>query len=166
MHKFKDSKHREWTISLTIGRAREVLDVTGVDLLQPESGTPSLPEVLADEFKVAAILEILLAGEFRRLGIDPKAVMAEDWDGATSRAAYDAFLEELAAFFEDRGQAPRAAIIRKTREAISTALEIVGEKANALNPAAELRRLALAPPSAAGNTYGRPPDVSASTPAP
>lgn len=164
--KFKDAKGREWTVAITIGRAREVLEATGVDLLQPEAGTPSLPEVLADEFKVAQILEVLLSGEFRRLGVDPKSVMDEDWDGKTTRAAYDAFLEELSAFFEDRGQLPRSQIVRKTREAIGAAMEIVGERANALDPVAEVRRLSKSTDDAraAGNTSGRLPDAPASTP--
>lgn len=167
MRKFKDAKGREWTLAITIGRARDVLDATGVDLLQPEAGTPSLPEVLADEYKVAAILEVLLAGEFKRLGIDPKAVMDEDWDGPTTRAAYDAFLQELSAFFEGRGQVPRAQIVRKTAQAISTAMDVIGEKTALLDPAAEVRRLVAENDAAraAGNTSGRPQVASDSTPA-
>jgi hypothetical protein len=164
--KFRDAKDREWTIALTIGRAREVLDATGIDLLQPEAGTPSLPEVLADEYKVASILEILLAGEFKRLGVDPKAVMDEDWDGKTTRAAYDAFLQELSAFFEDRGQLPRSQIVRKTTQAISTAMDVIGERTELLDPAAEVRRLVKENDDAriAGNTSGRPQGASVSTP--
>ena len=168
MRKFRDAKGREWTLALTIGRAREVLDATGVDLLQPEAGTPSLPEVLADEYKVAAILEVLLAAEFKRIGVDPKAVMDEDWDGKTTRAAYDAFMQELSAFFEDRGQHPRAQIVQKTNAAISTAMEIIGEKTDRLDPAAEVRRLIAENDAArtAGSTSGRPQAASDSTPAP
>jgi hypothetical protein len=166
--KFKDAKGREWTVAITIGRARAVLDATGIDLLQPESGQPSLPEVLADEYRVASILEVLLAGEFDRLQVNPKNVMAEDWDGKTTRAAYDAFLEELSFFFEDRGQLPRSQIVRKTREAIGAAMEIVGEKANALDPVAEVRRLSKSADDARadGNTSGRLPDAPDSIPSP
>jgi len=161
--KFKDAKGRDWTIAITIGRAREVLDATGIDLLQPEAGSPSLPEVLADEYKIASILVVLLAGEFRRIGVDPKAVMEEDWDGKTTRAAYDALLEELSYFFEDRGQLPRSQIVRKTRDAINAAMEIVGEKASALDPVAEVRRLSKAADDAraAGSTSGKPQDAQA-----
>ena len=164
--KFKDAKGREWTVALTIGRARAVLDATGVDLLQPEAGSPSLPEVLADEYKVAQILEVLLSSEFQRIGVDPKAVMDADWDGHTTRDAYDAFLGELSSFFEDRGQSPRSQIVQKTREAINTAMEILGEKANALEPAAEVRRLSELADAArtAGSTSGKPQDAQALPP--
>ena len=156
--KFKDAKGREWALTITIGRARQVLNTTGVNLLEPESGTPSLPEVLTDEYKVASILEVLLADEFARLGLDPKAVMDADWDGATTRAAYDAFLSELSCFFEARGQSPRAQIVQKTADAITAAMEIIGEKAMALDPAAEVRRLVAAADAnpGAGNTSGKP----------
>ena len=159
--KFKDAKGREWTVALTIGRARAVLDATGVDLLQPESGTPSLPEVLADAYKFPQIMEVLLESEFKRLGVDPKAVMDADWDGKTTLAAYDAFLGEVSAFFEDRGQSPRAQIVQKTQQAIDKAMEIMGERAAALDPAAEVRRLSeLADASRTdGNTSGKPPDA-------
>lgn len=163
--KFKDAKGREWTIALSIGRAREVLERTGINLLEPESGSPSLPEVLADEFKVATLLEVMLSEEFKRIGVDPKNVMDTDWDGATTLAAYNAFLEELAYFFEARGQAPRAMIIRKATQAIAAAMEVVGERVARLEPAAEVRRLAAeADARADGSTSGRPQGVPVSTP--
>lgn len=160
MTKFKDSKGREWTIALTIGRARSVLDKTGVDLLQPETGKVSLPEILTDEYKVAEIIGVLLDSEFRRLGIDPENMMQEDWDGATSQAAYKALLEELTSFFEDRGQSARAQIVRKTMEAIVEAMRIMEETASAMNPAQEIRRMVNEEKekaaSTAGNTSGKP----------
>lgn len=168
MQRFKDAKSREWTLTLTIGRARAVKAATGIDLLQPETGTPSLPEILADEYHVASILEVMLADEFTRLGIDRKAVMDEDWDGATTRRAYDALLAELACFFEARGQSPRAVIVRKTHEALAEALTIVGERAAELDPAAEVRKMAAQSlaASVAGNTSGKPQDDSGLTPSP
>ena len=137
---FKDKAGREWTIALTIGKARDVLDKVKVDLLQPEAGNPPLPEVLADDYKVAQILEVLLASEFKRLGVDPANVMDTDWDGKTTRYAYDAFLAELSCFFEARGQSPRAQIIRKTQEAIVAGMVVVGERVAAMDPAAEVRK--------------------------
>lgn len=171
MQKFKDSKNREWMLSLTIGRARAVKEQTGIDLLQPESGMPSLPEILSDEYRVALILEVLLADEFVRLGVDAKAVLEQDWDGVTTRRAYDALLAELTSFFEGRGQNARAVIVRKTHEALAEALLIVGERAEALDPAAEVRKTAAAqltaspavPPPAHGITSGAQPDASALT---
>ncbi len=166
MQTFKDAKGRTWTISLTIGRARAVLDKTGVDLLHPESSTPPLPEVLVDDMQVARILQVLLDSEFARLNLDPTAVMDEDWDGKTTQASYDALLAEIAGFFEARGQTSRAQIVRKTAEAIREALIVVGERVAAMDPAAEVRRLASETPSStAGNTSGRPQAASALTPA-
>ena len=161
MQTFKDAKGREWNLALTIGRARAVLDVTGIDLLQPETGTPSLPEILADDYQVATILQVLLSGEFIRHGVEPDAVLDEDWDGTTTRLAYDALLAELASFFEGRGQNPRAEIVRKTHAALAEALAIVGEKVDKLDPAnvvrAEVAKQDAA--SIAGNTSGKPPDA-------
>lgn len=164
---FKDSKGRPWAVSITIGRARAVRDATGVDLLTPESGTPSLPEVLGDEFKVASILEVLLVDEFKAKDINPADVMRNDWDGATSRAAYDAFLQELGSFFVGRGQPARASIVQKTHDAIQEALKVVGEKAALLDPAAEVRKLMETEGvrrKTAGSTSGRPLAGSGSTP--
>ena len=163
MQTFTDAKGREWKLALTIGRARAVLDATGIDLLQPEAGTPSLPEILADDYQVARILQVLLAGEFIRLGIDAKAVMDEDWDGATTRLAYDALLAELACFFVGRGQTPRAEIVRKTHAALAEALAIVGEKVDSLDPVKAVREQAAA--LTAGSTSGKQPDGLALTPA-
>ena len=157
MKTFKDAKGRNWNLALTIGRARIVLARTGVDLLQPELAKPTLPEVLTDEFKVAEIVEAMLDGQFQTAGVNPDSMLTEDWDGATSRAAYDALLGELASFFEARGQTGRAEIVRKTAAAIQSAMEVNGARIAALDPAAEIRR-------AAGNTSGRPQDASGSTP--
>ena len=164
MQRFKDAKNREWNLALTIGRARAVLDATGIDLLQPETGTPSLPEILADDYQVATILQVLLAGEFVRHGVDGDAVLDEDWDGATTRLAYDALLAELACFFEGRGQNPRAEIVRKTHAALAEALAIVGEKVDGLDPVKTVREQAAKQEAAstAGNTSGKPPDALAS----
>jgi hypothetical protein len=157
MAHFKDSKGRQWTLALTIGRARECKERTGVDLLCPESGKPSLPEVLGDEYRVADILEVLLADEFRRLGLDPASMLREEWDGATSRAAYDALLEELTSFFEGRGQTARAEIVRKTHQAIQAAFAVVADRVAALDPVAEVKRLiAEEDGRTAGDTSGRP----------
>lgn len=165
---FKDAAGRVWTVALTIGRARAVLAATGIDLLQPESGSPTLLEVLADEYQVAKILEVLLASEFARMNIDAKSVMETEWDGATTRAAYDAFLNELCAFFVARGQSPRSQIVGKIRETIQVAMEVFGEKAAALDPAAEVRREVAKSDAAkiAGSTSGKPLDAPALTPLP
>ena len=162
MAQFKDSKGRQWTLALTIGRARDCRERTGIDLLCPESGKPSLPEVLADEYRVAEVLEVLLADEFRRLGVDPANMVREEWDGATSRAAYDALLAELTSFFEGRGQTARAEIVRKTHQAIEAAFAVVADRVAALDPVAEVKRL-IADEGArtAGDMYGRPLDGSA-----
>lgn len=157
MAQFKDSKGRQWSLALTIGRARECKERTGIDLLCPESGKPSLPEVLADEYRVAEVLEVLLGDEFRRLGVNPADMVREEWDGATSRAAYDALLAELTSFFEGRGQTARADIIRKTHQAIMAAFEVVADRVAALDPVAEVKRLiAEGDGKTAGDTSGRP----------
>ena len=162
MTKFKDSKGREWTIALTIGRARSVLDQTGVDLLQPEAGKVTLPQILTDEYKVAEILGVLLDSEFKRLGIDPACMMREDWDGGTSQAAYKALLEELTSFFVARGQSARANVVTKTNEAVMEVMTIMGERVANLDPAKEIRRLAdedsarLTDGSTSGKPQGEP----------
>jgi len=123
MKTFVDTTGREWRLSLTIGRAREIRDRLGVDLLQPEAGDPPLFVRLAtDEYLIGDVIAALLVDQF-----DEQQVTADDlqaaMDGATLAAAQNAFYAELSDFFLSRGRADRADAIQKQAEAIAAAVQ-------------------------------------------
>lgn len=161
---FKDSKNREWKLSLTIGKARAVKERTGIDILQPEKGEKTLPEILVDEFAVAEICFVLLESEFEKLKVDPTNMLQEDWDGTTSKNAYNALLDELTLFFEDRGQPGRAQVIQKTKKAVQAGMDIMAEEVAKMEPEVEVRKEYER--KTAGNTSGKQPEDSESTPDP
>jgi len=114
MKTFVDTTGREWRLSLTIGRAREIRDRLGVDLLQPEAGDPPLFVRLAtDEYLIGDVIAALLVDQF-----DEQQVTADDlqaaMDGATLAAAQNAFYAELSDFFD---------AIQKQAEAIAAAVQ-------------------------------------------
>jgi hypothetical protein len=123
MRYFKDSSGREWTISITIGAAMLLKEKLGIDLLQPEQGTPPLVTRLGtDEILLAQTIATLLEKQF-----DEKKVSLADiydlFDGATLEAAHKAFYEDLIDFFQKSGREDRATMVRRQMEVILVGVE-------------------------------------------
>lgn len=159
--KFKDSKNREWVLNLTIGRAKSVLDELGIDLLQPESEAASLPSLLVDDLRVAEILLVLLRGQFESHKISPENMLDDDWDGATSAAAYNALLEELIHFFTERGQSARAQIVETVRDTVVETMRQIEERIKTIDLVAEVAKTIES--EVDGSTSGKQQAVSEST---
>lgn len=118
MVEFKDSEGRRWTIRLTLGDVKRVMDTLGVNLLNlsqfAEDGADSITKRLVlDDLFVAEIIGVILTPQAEKYGVDVLSIL----DGATMKAAQDAFLEEFAFFFKDRGNAAA----QKVAEALRTA---------------------------------------------
>lgn len=118
MVEFKDSEGRRWTIRLTLGDVKRVMDALGVNLLNlsqfAENGADSITKRLVlDDLFVAEIIGVILAPQAEKYGVDVMTIL----DGSTMKAAQDAFLDEFAFFFKDRGNAAA----QKVAEALRTA---------------------------------------------
>lgn len=100
------------------------MDTLGVNLLNlsqfAENGADSITaRLISDDLFIAEIIGVILAPQAEKYGVDVMTIL----DGATMKAAQDAFLEEFAFFFKDRGNATAQKFveeIRKAKEAIST----------------------------------------------
>lgn len=124
MVEFKDSEGRRWTFRLTLGDVKRVMDTLGVNLLNlsqfAEEGAESVTtRLVLDDLFVAEIIGVILAPQAEKYGVDVLATL----DGSTMKAAQDAFLEEFAFFFRDRGNATAQKVaeeIRKAKDEILT----------------------------------------------
>ena len=104
MHHFTDSAGRAWNVHLTVGAIRAVKAATQEDLCAALDGTPPLYQRLASDMVLFAdVLAAVLGPQ-----MTAAKVTAADLDalleGKTLAAASDAFFEELADFFQGRGE--------------------------------------------------------------
>jgi len=156
MKKFTDTKGREFEVSLTIGRAKRVLDFTDVDLMNPEA----YAKLLADDIKFAEVIAVLLESQFAKHGIDTGNMLADDWDGDTHYNAVAAFRDEYQLFFKALRQQGKAEAVRKTAE-MYDGLMAEMEKAIAK---VEVSKAVEEAVSGGGTPSGRPPDEQGLTP--
>lgn len=155
MKSFTDAAGRTWTLGLNLGTALGVKEKLGVDLLQPEAGEPPLLTRLGtDELLLGEVLCALLDGQFAAHKVGPAEVRAA-FDGRTLLAAQQAFYEELADFFRQRGRRDRARAVETQRRLIDAAVK-----------AAEERLAQLEAETIPGATSGSSPARSDSTPGP
>ena len=123
MVEFKDSEGRRWTFRLTLGDVKRVMDTLGVNLLNlsqfADNGADSITaRLISDDLFVAEIIGVILAPQAEKYGVDVMSIL----DGATMKAAQEAFLDEFAFFFKDRENATAAKFvdeIKKAREMVS-----------------------------------------------
>jgi len=116
MRVFKDSSGREWTIALNIGaikRVRDLMKLNGetVDLLSPFSGDPPLSTRLF--LDLCLLVDVLYC--ICRPQCQERNVSDEDFGaaiaGEESKAAYEAFFEELLGFFQKAGREEAARMV-------------------------------------------------------
>lgn len=126
MSEFKDSEGRKWRINLTLGGVKKVMDELGINLLDltqfadTSDGSATL-KLVNDDLFVGEIVAILLEKQAEGYGLKREDVL-DLFDGATTKRAQEAFLEEYAFFFKDRENATAAKFvdeIKKAREMVS-----------------------------------------------
>ena len=125
MTEFKDSEGRRWTIRLTLGDVKRVMERLGVNLLNlnqfADTSENSLTmRLINDDLFIAEIIAVILEKQAQGYAIEN---VLDLFDGATIKVAQDAFLEEFGFFFKDRQNATAEAFVRevqKARAAIST----------------------------------------------
>lgn len=124
MTDFKDSQGRIWTIKLTLGGVKRVMEKLGVNLLNlsqyADSSDDSVTmKLINDDLFVGEIVATLVEEQAKAKGLN----FLNELDGETINAAQEAFLAEFAFFFKARkNQTAEAFVaeIQKARAAIST----------------------------------------------
>lgn len=115
---FKDSTGREWTIAITLGTARRVLDALGVDLLNPAAlsdGVPLSQRLLYDDLFLSNVVAAIVSPQLTASGVDADA-FADALGGAELAAIETAFWTEYKNFFAARGKVWAARAIETDRE--------------------------------------------------
>lgn len=123
MKAFKDTTGREWRIRLTLGSADRVLDLVGVDLLDPVGGeVPLMTRLRTDVRLLGKVLgELLETNGDRPLTVSE---LREAFDGPTKSAAWLAFREEWADFFREDGRADIATAIDRHESLVAEAVKL------------------------------------------
>ena len=116
MQEFRDSEGRRWTLRLTLGDVKRVMEELGVNLLNlsqfADSSEGSVTmRLINDDLFVAEIVAIMLKEQAD--GYAVKDVLGQ-FDGATMKRAQDAFLAEFAFFFQGTPERVRRGVRRRS----------------------------------------------------
>jgi hypothetical protein len=165
MRTFKDTAGRTWTIALNVWAIKRTRDLAQVDLLdltgKPDDGPASLLQrLIADPILLVNVLWAVCSEDAAKT-----QTTEEDFGRAMAGDAIDnatkALLEEIADFTpspRDRARARR--VVDATWNLIDKAQDVLDAQATRNLADAEARLSTL------GSSPGKPPDSSASTPAP
>ena len=120
---FTDATNRQWEIALTIGSAKRVKSLLGIDLLQPESGDPPLLTRLGtDEVLLCDIIYCLVKPQADVVGVSDEQ-FGELLGGDVILAAQTALYEELIDFFQQRGRTDRSRAVAAQKQMIELAIQ-------------------------------------------
>jgi hypothetical protein len=121
--KFKDAENREWTLRITKGRSRAILETCGIDFGQIHDGQVFVELTTSDE-NLAQVLWILCEKQAEAKGITPED-FAEALDGDALDTAMEAMVDATILFTRRpiRGAVER--VIRKTMEAQAAGMKTV-----------------------------------------
>ena len=131
MRAFKDSKGRSWTIAINIGsikRVRDLLKLNGesIDLLSPFSGDPPLvTRLFLDLCLLVDVLYCLCHPQCHEQKVSDEE-FGEGIAGEESKAAYEAFFEELCDFFHKAGREEAARMITGNLKLVRLGMESAG----------------------------------------
>jgi hypothetical protein len=164
MRRFTDATGRAWDLAIHVDAIDRVLAACEIDLLALlEGDDPPLARLTTDDRLFTKVVWTLVeesAGDLDETGF--RRLM----DGPTLAAAFDAFWEELADFFQSRGRNAVAAAINaqltaltKTHEAVTKAMTTNGLAARVAETARKNVERDLV------RLFGDSPDSSASIPA-
>jgi hypothetical protein len=164
MKDFKDNTGRQWRIELTIGAAKRIRSLAGVNLLELDQGEPPLLTRLG--------LDVMLLCDVVYAAVKPQADEAgvsdeqfgEALGGDAILAARKAFFEELADFFRSQGRADLARAIQAQERIVALAVEQVDRKIGEIDPEKAVTEAIEGPVTGGSSTSS--PAASAATPAP
>lgn len=174
-------KTRTHEFAITIGTAKRLKSLLGIDLLRPTSerdGIPLVSELFTDIELFVDVLYVLVTSAPGASSLEPQAFAEELPDAWQS--ARDAFFSEWIDFFRRAALSDKAASVLKQLEILNAALEetwthlsqvdvaeIGRKQVRAINFAVELEKALTTPqvpPSIPGNTSTSSPVSSASSP--
>ena len=135
MHSFADSTGNTWIINITIGAAKRVRDLAGVDLLALTEGDPPLMTHL--ETDIALLCDVIFAivrPQAEKININDTQ-FAELLGGEVIRTAHDAFWSALLDFFRSLGREDTARAIEKQNELLQAVVRASRERIEAISTA-------------------------------
>ncbi len=148
MQSFTDNENRTWMVTLTIGSAKRVRALLGVNLLapcepDPEGGADALPLLTHLGTDVILLCDVIFA--LIKLQADEQGVTDEQWaeamGGDAILAAQQAFYEELADFFHRRGRQDVEKAVRTQERMIVLMIEANERKFGEIEPEKEVAEI-------------------------
>ena len=124
MKQFTDSKGDTWTVAVNGGTVKRAMDLLKVDLGDPLAGNPPLLTRFDMDiaFKVD-LLYVVCKPEAEKRGVKD-VEFAERLEGDVLYAASEAFLEDLADFFQKLRRTHVVRAIGKQREVVTRAVQM------------------------------------------
>jgi uncharacterized membrane-anchored protein YjiN (DUF445 family) len=169
MREFSDNATptRKWQVRINLHTARQVKDLTGVDLPNIlDDRMEKLDALLKDDFKLYDVLYVLCKAQCDAAGLTDEQ-FGEGMAGDAIARGADAFLEELADFFRDpRIRKMFAKVLDKSkrvRDLTMDKLEARADKKLAEMPDEEVAEQIIAQLTAKLQTPGASPSSSAAS---
>ena len=127
MPRFKDNKGREWVVEVTVAAVKRVRSLTGVDLLDIESGA-LLRSLLGDPIALVDVLYAVCQPAAAEIGVDD-GDFGEALAGDAVASATDALIEGLVGFFPSpKDRENWAAVLQRTRAVIDSRRDLAAEQ--------------------------------------
>lgn len=129
---YKDENGREFRLIINFGTIEAVRERTGIDLLEPNAGSPSPLEVLS---KPANLFDMLFnTVKYSNKDVDDDVIW-ESFDDMGAPAATSIFYSEWESFLRKRlGREDLAASVKKYLTTLMMAVKRATEKIEKLNP--------------------------------
>ncbi len=163
MQVFEDGAGRKWEVVVNIATAKRVLDVCGIDLVGAEAGA-LVQELYVTPIKVAGAVYAIIKPQLDEQGVAEEA-FCESLAGDAVDEMTKALLAELVAFFPGR----RGRLLKKALDKVGVVMEKglnVAETEIDNVDVDKVIRDAVAKTRTSGNSSGKSPDESESTPGP
>ena len=119
MRIFKDTQGRSWSVTIDIGTAKRVRDVTGCDLL--DSTGAVLDALSADTIQLVDVLWVIVMPQARQIGISDEQFGAS-LNGDVIEQATEALVQEMLDFCPTRKANLLRGMMKKEQQKIEAAL--------------------------------------------
>jgi len=139
MHQFKDSESTQWQLSVTLGSAKRVRELLGVDLLNPDQpvkdGAADRPLITCLDTDLLMLCDVLYA--LCKPQADEREVTDEQFGarlgGDAILAAHHALFAEMADFFRGAGRRDLVTLITKQMAIVEAGITAAENKINQLD---------------------------------
>jgi len=142
---FTDNEDRTWPVTLTIGSAKRVRGLLGLNLLEPcepdttaeGEGLPVLTRLGTDVMLLCDVIFALVKPQADQQGVTDEQ-WAEAMGGDAILAAQQAFYEELVDFFHRQGRQDVEKAVRTQQRMIELVIEAGVQKIGQIEPEKEV----------------------------